>query len=136
VKQLLEDHWLASQRTRGLKDTTLAHYEVTAARYLIPLIGARKVATLTPNDIALLVQHLRTVKSASGKDSLSARTAQMTVGTLKSATAWALQNGLIARDPLAGVKRPSVGRRPMSIWTEEEARTFLNSVRGDRLEVA
>ena len=79
---------------------------------------------------------MRTTKSAQGRDGLSARTAQVAVAVLKSATKWALVNGMLSRDPLVGVAPPRRERKAMKSWTTDEARAFLTHVRGDRLEVA
>jgi integrase len=136
VKQLLIEHWLPAQKARNLRATTLASYEGTAEWYLIPALGAKKVAALTPADISALVENMRTAKSARGRKGLSARTAQAAVVTLKGATSWALRNGMLSRDPLAGVTPPRRDRRPMKAWDTDEARAFLAYVHGDRLEAA
>jgi integrase len=134
VRQLLEDHWLPTQASRGLRASTLDHYRRAVDAYLVPRLGARTVSALTPGDLAKLVEALRTETSAHGQPGLSPRTAQMAVGVLKAATAWGLRSGLLARDPLAGVSRPRVEREPMAVWSADEARRFLEAVHGDRLE--
>jgi len=111
-------------------------YEGSINWYIVPVLGAVKVPMLTPADVTTLVDHIRTAKSVKGRDGLSARTAAIAVGTLKAATAWALRNGLVGRDPLLGVQRPRTVQVPMKVWTDEQARAFLASVRDDRLEVA
>ena len=136
LAELLEVYWLPAQRSRGLRPSTLSQYEGAARWYLIPALGARKVAALTPTDVSALIEKMRTAKSATGRKGLSARTAQVAVTTLKAATAWALKNGLLGRDPLAGVDRPRLEHKAMRSWSSEDARSFLTHVRDDRLEVA
>ena len=106
VAQLLNEHWLPAQTSRGLRPSTLAMYAGAVDWHLVPRLGARKVTELTPADISALVGHMRTSKSAKGRDGLSARTIQIAVSTLKSATRWAFRNGMVGRDPLAGLDRP------------------------------
>ncbi len=135
VKQLLEDHWLPAQLSRGLRLSTVDLYEGAVNHYLVPALGGRRVSSLAPGDISALVTQMLTARSPAGRDGLSPRTAQIAVGAMKAATAWAMRNGLVARDPLVGVQRPRIDHVPMRIWTAEQARTFLVSVRGERLEV-
>lgn len=134
VAQLLQEHWIPAQRARGLRPSTLAMYEGASSWYLIPTLGARKVAALTPADVSSLVEHMRTAKSASGRSGLSARTVQIAVSTLKSATSWANRNGLLGRDPLVGIERPRLSQAAMKSWSEAQARDFLAAVKGGRLE--
>ncbi|SRR5579875_294383 len=136
VRQLLADHWIPAQRSRGLRPSTLAQYQGAIEWYLVPALGAKKVAALTPADVSSLVERLRTTRSATGREGLSERTVQVAVSVLKAATKWAARNGIVSRDPLVGVERPRVQRAEMRTWDEEQARQFLASVRGDRLEAA
>lgn len=136
VRDLLVTHWLPAQKARGLRPSTIAMYQGAIEWYLVPRLGAVKVAALTPADMTGLVEHLRTARSANGRAGLSARTAQVAVATLKSATKWAVANGMLGRDPLIGVARPRPEHKEMSTWNAEQARAFLGSVKGDRLEAA
>jgi len=136
VAQLLEDHWLPAQRSRELRPATIEQYSAVIEKCIVPNVGALKVAALTPRDVHQLVQKLRTERSARGRQGLSARSAQLTVGTLKSACAWAVENGLLGRNPIAGVKRPRVESAPMQAWSANETRSFLARTRDDRLAAA
>jgi integrase len=134
VRELLEDHWLPAQGARGLRLSTLSQYELAVKSYIVPQIGAVRVQTLTPADVTSLVEQMATAKSVNGRDGLSSRTRQVAVGTLKAATKWALANGIIPRDPLAGYQRPRLQRPAVASWSPEQAKQFLAYVRGDRLE--
>lgn len=136
VKTLLEDHWLPAQQIRGLRPSTIAQYKGAVEWYLVPRLGGTKVGALKPADVAKLVDYMRTAKSSQGRKGLSVRTAQIAVVTLKSATKWALANGMLGRDPLAGVTAPRREHKPMNSWSDEDARKFLAHVRTDRLGVA
>jgi integrase len=136
VRELLEEHWLPAQRTRGLRPATLDQYGHVVEDWIVPHIGALRVAGLKPASVTKLADLLATQTSAAGKDGLSMRSVQITVQVLKAATKWANGNGLIGRDPLAGVPRPRVEAKTMTAWTTEEARTFLEATRDDRLASA
>jgi len=133
VKQLLEEHWLPAQRSRELRPATINQYENVIRYWLVPRIGGTRVSALTPGDVQKLVEGLRTEKSATGRRGLSPRSAQVAIGTLKASTAWAVENGLLARNPISGVKRPRSATRVMTAWSANEARAFLAATETDRL---
>jgi len=132
VGQLLTEHWLPAIRTEGHRPATVEQYESVVEHWIVPHIGAKVVSTLTPSDAQGYVERIRTTKTASGRKGLSARSAQLSVGILKAATAWALTAGLLGRDPLSGVKRPKVTRKPVSAWSTDEARRFLAATKDSR----
>lgn len=136
VKQLLEEHWLPAQQSRELRPATIAQYRAVAEHWIVPQIGGLKAAALTPAEIHHLVDTLRTETSSKGRAGLSSRSAQLTVGTLKSACSWAVENGLLGRNPLAGVRRPRAEQRHMTAWSSDQARSFLEQTRSDRLAAA
>lgn len=127
VKELLEDHWLPAQRSRGLRPSTLAQYDNVITLWLEPHLGATKVVALTPRHVDELNRKL---------SKLSARSRQLAVGTLKAACKWAADNGYLSRSPIAGVQRPRVEQHVVEPWTVDEARAFLIATANDRLAFA
>lgn len=138
VGELL-DEWLAAQEVSGLRSSTVVSYRKVVEGWLRPHLAAVPVATLNAQRVQDLVAVLKSPEgSQHGRGALSPRSAQEAVGTLKAATAWAHGAELLARDPLAGVKRPKAPSTSAatSAWSPEEAGAFLSSVKGDRLEAA
>jgi integrase len=136
VKELLEDHWFPAQKSRELRPTTLQQYRNVMKAWIVPNIGGVKVAALTPAIVNEMVETLRTSKSSMGRDGLSTRSAQLTVGVLKSACAWALLNHLLTRNPIAGIQRPKSDSKVMQVWDTEQAKKFLDHTKNDRLAFA
>jgi integrase len=132
VRTLLEKHWLPAMESRELRAATIAQYRRVVDAWIVPQIGAIRVAALTPAHVSEMVEKLRTSESSRGRQGLSARSRQLAVGVLKSATAWATRNGMFGRDPLLGVDRPAAKSKAMTAWTTDEARAFLASVAEDR----
>jgi integrase len=130
--------WLDAQKAKGLRPGTLALYQGLSAWYVIPALGGRKVGALVPADVNRMVGRMETEKSSTGRDGLSARSRQLAVAKLKAATRWALANGMIGRDPLAGVELPRVEHKAMRFWSTDDARDFLAHVHvvDDPLEAA
>jgi site-specific recombinase XerC len=116
VKELLAD-WLAAKSYEGIRPSTLGMYKNVADGWLEPHIGGSRVDQLNATRAAQLVETLRSpTGSALGRGALSARSVQLAVQCLKASTRWAFETGLVARDPLAGFKRPKARRhrRPLS----------------------
>jgi len=136
VKQLLEDHWLPAQKSRELRPATIALNTMVVDSWIVPHLGGVRISALTPKHVTDMVQALRTEKSATGRKGLSPRSAQLAVGVLKAACAWAVVNGLLGRDPTAGVRRPRADSQVMRPWSVDDARSFLSATGDDRLAFA
>lgn len=94
------------------------------------------MTALTPATTVAFVTALRSEPTAKGRAGLSARRAQLTLGVLNSACAWAVDAELIARKPIAKVRRPRTETPAMTAWTVDEARRFLEFTKDDRLGFA
>jgi integrase len=136
VRELLLDHWLPTQESRGLKPNTIARYRVAASSWIIPHIGGVPVPSLTPAVVTKLVKTLREEKTSTGRDGLRGRSCQLTVGVLKAACAWGAENNLLSRSPISSVRRPSPDTKKMKVWTAEDAESFLHASTDDRLIAA
>jgi integrase len=136
LRELLLHHWLPAQRSRELRPSTLSQYENVVVSWIVPKLGGVRASSLTPAQVVSFTEQLRTSKTSTGRKGLSPRSAQLAVGVLKSACAWALENGLLARNPIAGVRRPRGESKVMSAWSAEEARSFLTATHDDRLAFA
>ena len=135
VKQLLLDHWLPAKRSENLRPSTLAQYANAVDYWIVPNLGGVKVKALRPLDVQNMVEKMCNEKSSTGRDGLSARSASLAVGTLKTACAWATENGMLSRNPVATIRRPKVEAKPMASWSVTDARAFLTATSKDRLAV-
>ncbi len=136
VRELLETHYLPARRSEGLRPGTLDLYSNIVNGWILPHLGGLQVRALTPKKVGEWTSTLQATGSRTGKP-LSPRAAQMAVTILKASTRWALENRLLERDPLAGVRRPKGGAsRAKRVWNPEQASAFLRSVAGDRMEAA
>lgn len=132
VSQLLTEHWLPAKRAEGLRPSTASLYRRAIETWIVPQIGGLEARQLTPAVVGKMADRLREGGSRTG-GRLSARSVQIAVGTLKSATSWAARNDLLGRDPLIAYRRPKVSAPVMKSWSAEEARAFLDATSGDRL---
>ena len=136
VRQLLKEHWLPAQASRNRRPATVSQYRVVVDSWIVPHLGDHRASTLTPGHVQRLVDTLRTSRSVTGRNGLSPRSLQLVVGTLKSAYKFAIESELLARNPIASVRRPTLQHRSMNAWSETQARRFLSDTRDDSLAAA
>lgn len=127
VEQYLE-RWLAESAPMALRLSTAQSYAYLIRSYILPDLGRIMLARLAPQD----VQQLLTRKLASG---LSPRTVQYIHAVLRRTLNQAIKWGLVTRNVATMIDAPRVDRPEAEPLTPEEARAFLASVHGDRLEV-
>ena len=128
---------IAAKKSQGLRATTLAQYRNVVDSWLIPHVGGVQLAKFSPSQAQQLAETLR-AEGSRAQGALSARSVQLSLTVLKAATAWALETGLVGRDPLAGYRRPraTTSKGAGAAWTVDEARAFVGSVSDDRLSGA
>jgi len=121
------DQWLKEVVKPSVRTWTYKGYEVHARLHIKPAFGSLSLEALTP----FHVQALLNQKLAQG---LSPKTVRYIRGTLRTALKQATRWGLISRNPADAVDGPKVERFEIRPFTPDEARLFLASIRGDRLE--
>lgn len=126
VEQYLE-RWLAESAPMALRLSTAQSYAYLIRSYILPDLGRITLVHLAPQD----VQQLLTRKLASG---LSPRTVQYIHAVLRRTLNQAMKWGLVTRNVATMIDAPRVDRPEAEPFTPEEARAFLASVHGDRLE--
>ncbi len=119
--------WLTDVAQPKLRPMTYRRYQELVKLHAIPVIGKRRLAQLSPQD----VQALLTQKMAEG---LAPATVLQLRAVLRKALGQALRWGLVGRNVAALVDPPRMQRAEIQPFTPEQARTFLPAVQGDRLE--
>ena len=120
------DKWLTSTRDT-VKDRTWVRHEEIVRLHLSPHLGNIRLGRLDP----MRVQTLYRAKLDSG---LSARTVQIIHTTLHKALKQAVRWRLVARNVSEDVDPPRPARSEIQPLTRAEARTLLDTARGDPLE--
>ncbi len=119
------DQWLTGIR-HTVKPATWRAYEEKVRLYIVPALGKRRLADVTP----LQVQNLYS-------DLLSRLSPQSVVHVhrvLHTALAQAVKWNMAPRNVAAAAQPPRVPRRPMECLTAEEVEQLLSAARGDRFE--
>ncbi|MDG4770672.1 tyrosine-type recombinase/integrase [Solwaraspora sp. WMMD792] len=140
VDQFL-DEWLTSA-TRDVEEATAANYR----HALLPVraqLGGRLLQSLAEGDIERLVDWMLTEgRRRGGKpgSGLSARSARLTLGRLRTALNVAVRRQLVVRNvaqfvtiPRAAAKAALAAKADRTPWTEAEVKTFLAGIADERL---
>ena len=126
VGQYLET-WLDKSAKPSIRPMTYASYACLIHIHLIPELGHVPLAKLSPQQVQALLNR----KLASG---LAPRRVAMIRGVLRTALNQALRWGLVARNVATLVSPPRAAHFEVRPLDPAQARTFLATVRGDRLE--
>ena len=113
---------------RPKKGSTLYIDRGRIERHILPLLGSRRVRDLTTPDILRFMRDVTTGKTADdvktgfrGRAIIEggAGTASRTVGLLGGILSFAVSEGVIASNPVRGVKRPADNRREIRLTAEQ-----------------
>ncbi len=118
--------WLAAVRST-VRPGTWVRYEQYVRVHLIPGLGRKAVARLTPEDLEAL--YLQKVEGG-----LSPTTVHHMHTVLHAALGLAMERGQVARNVATLAKPPKLARPEMQTLNPEQARAFLAAAAGDRLE--
>jgi integrase len=119
--------WLETEKPPATKPKTYAAYEYHTRMHLIPAFGKRPIVKLQPQEIRAFMQ----TKASEG---LAPKSIRHFRATLRAALNVAVRDGLVARNVAALVKPPREDKRPLHVFTKQEAMRFLEIVKGHRLE--
>jgi integrase len=136
VKELCADYIAAAEKGliagkggRPKKGSTLAEDRGRINRHIVPLLGRKLVVDLTRADVTKFMRDV-----AAGKTALVEKTGKLrgksivrggrgvaarTVGMLGGVLSFAVSEGVIANNPVQGVKRPADNKRTRRLTLEE-----------------
>lgn len=113
----LTGHWLPFYQGQR-KPASYVVREGACRVHIIPALGHIALGKLTPG----IVQTFYTDLSTRG---LAPNTVGVIATTLSAALSAAVKWEMMHRNPAVGARLPHALRRPMSVWTPEQTRTFL-----------
>ncbi len=129
-KQTVGDYlawWLENVTRSTVRPATWASYEELVRIHLRPAFEKVPLSKLTP-------QHVRSFLNERLATGLSTRRVQYIHAILRAALNTAVKDQLLVRNAAAIVKPPRVIEKEVQPLTQEEARRFLKSIQGNRLE--
>jgi integrase len=125
--------WLESRRGQ-IRASTLASYERNLRAHVLPTLGNRELRAITPLMLDALYADLQVGRTRSP---IGARTTRYVHMILRRCLSDAVRKGMLTRNPADMADPPRPGQPGvMATWSPEQLRTFLASVRNDRLYAA
>jgi integrase len=119
--------WLDDVARPRLRPSTFVRYRQLVHHHAIPVIGSKRLHSLSPADM----QWLLAKKLSEG---LAPATVLQLRAVLRRAFDQALKWGLVGRNVAALVDPPPARRAQVEAFTPDQVREFLVTVRGSRLE--
>ncbi|WP_405934618.1 site-specific integrase [Streptomyces longwoodensis] len=121
-------YWLEEYIRPNRKRTTYVKYEMHVRLYLVPLLGSRRLESLTTTNVRHMISKVTAQSSAA--------TAKEAHRVLRTAITAACRDELISRNVVQLVPAPRVEPRELRPWSLDETLTFLEAARTDRLYTA
>ncbi len=119
--------WLSHSVRDTVSQKTYERYESIVRVHLSPALGRIRLKTLTSD-------HVRGLYREKLDSGLAPRSVLHIHRTLSKALKQGTDDGLIPRNAAASVKPPQPYREEMQPLSRDQVRTFLDTVKGDRME--
>jgi integrase len=119
--------WLEDTVRPAVRWSTFKSYQEIAEHHLMPRLGPIRLTALTP-------QHVQALLNEKARKRLSPRTVQYIRDVLRNALNKAMRWGLVIRNVAELVDVPRIPRAERITMDAEQARRFLEVVRGHDLE--
>src|SRR5829696_8101644 len=119
--------WLSHSVRDTVSQKTYERYESIVRVHLSPALGRIRLKALTPD-------HVRGLYREKLDSGLAPRSVLHIHRTLSKALKQATDDGLIPRNVTEAVKPPQSRRDEMQPLSRDQVRTFLDTVKGDRME--
>ncbi|MEW2065965.1 site-specific integrase [Streptomyces sp. NPDC007346] len=121
-------YWLENIIKPRRKRTTYAKYETHIRLYLVPMLGSKRLESLSVADVRRFLVRL--------EQQTTAATAKESHRVLRTALTAACREELVMRNVATLVEPPSAVARDLSPWSLDETLSFLTSARKDPLYAA
>jgi integrase len=126
LKQFLM-FWLDEIASKNVRVSTLHRYRQLITLHIIPALGHLPLDQVQPGQVQNMINTLP-------EKGLSAQTIHHVRAVLRTALNTALKFGYVTRNAAALVDSPRIEKQETLFLTPEQARLFLNTVKGHRLE--
>ncbi len=120
------DIYLA-EYTGGLKEHSLATYEMRCRTRIKPALGAVALSALKPHEIQTAYNRMK-------RDGLAAKTIKAIHGVLHRALDQAVSVGYLRVNPCQGVKLPRIEKPDIKPLMDDEVERFRDAIKGNEYE--
>ena len=128
----LEGEWLPAIRAT-VRPTTWEHYAGNVRAHIVPRLGAVSLADLSPAQLNAFYAELLASGRRQRAGGLSPKTVRHVHTLLRKALQDAVRWGRVVRNVADQADPPRPPATEMKVWTPDQLRSFLSSVREERL---
>ena len=122
------DGWMVQFKKGSVTARTYEGYAYTLKRYVEPYIGKLRLSELTARVIQDAYNQLQ-------EEEYSPRTIAFAHGLIRDALNQAVVDGLIDSNPALATRRPPRKKKPIKVFTPEQAEAFMKSSKKDPLGI-
>ncbi len=134
LRAFLKDRWLPIIDARLSPSTQSTYRHIISGHIGTDQIAFERLDKIDATKLDAFYMRLRTTGGRKGSG-LAPKTVQNVHGLISSALSFAVDKGLLSRNPAERAERPQAGDPDTPPpWTAADMRTFLSHVEGDRLE--
>ena len=130
------DRWLAEYKAYTVRESTLRGYRTMTEQYIKPLLGDKKLSTISTADVQKMYNWLkhngRVVEHYEKGDALADSMVRKIHMMLHQAMDEAVRQRLIAKNPTNGTVVPKNNYPPKQILTEAQLEKFLRVAQADK----
>lgn len=130
----LAEKWFTKKKI-GLAKQTIENYRINLDQYVLPFLGDAAISRITTEDIDNFIADMLTRKTKKGKIKIgyAPETIDKAFDVISACFNYAIDHELIKKNPCDKATLPKMKKQETSVWTEEEAKTFLDGVKDNRL---
>ena len=134
--------WLSEVLPGTVAAATLQQYRDVSRLYIVPIIGQKRLRTLSPTDVAAMVRKLgteyerRPSPTGETKRGVAPHTQRIARSVLRRALRWAEHEGAVQRNVASIATGVRIGASNGRTLTPEQAQQLLATADGHRLEAA
>ncbi|HWL42581.1 MAG TPA: site-specific integrase [Ilumatobacter sp.] len=130
---LMLDQWLEEVLPGTVAKPTEQQYQDVARLYIKPRLGKKKLRDLTPTDVTRMLRDMEQ-PTETRPNGYSQNARRLARSVLRRAIRWAEVEGMVSRNVAALANPVRVERPEGRTMTPEQARVFLDHIKGDRNE--
>lgn len=122
------DDWMKEFKKGSVKERTFVAYEYTLKQYVRPYLGADRLSELS-------ARRIQSVYNELSEAGYSPRTIAFAHTLIRDALNQAVVDDLIPANPALSTRRPPLKKKPIQVFTPEEAARFIKCAKRDRLGI-
>lgn len=119
------DDWMKEFKKGSVKERTYSGYEYTLKQYVRPYLETDRISELTARRIQGVYNELN-------EAGLSPRTVAFAHSLIREALDQAVVDDLLPANPALSTRRPPRTKKPIQVFTPEEAARFIKAAKRDR----